>query len=165
MVGQEFRPVSNRQALSARQADDRRMVEDCFTRRSPAPTSGCCSELAIRQPGQPLFNVAAPGFRLQQVLGNQNLYSVSCSQSSLSCQELLLFRSLQEFCSWHSASVQNVRSSSTSILRCLLLLFSGGWATVSGKASVRKGNRERRIDNSVEPALAWWLRSVRGRSV
>jgi uncharacterized protein (TIGR02270 family) len=26
-------------------------------------------ELAIRQPGQPLFNVAAPGFRQQQVLG------------------------------------------------------------------------------------------------
>ena len=29
-------------------------------------------ELAIRQPGQPLFNVAAPGFRQQQMLaGNQ----------------------------------------------------------------------------------------------
>ncbi len=26
-------------------------------------------ELAFRQPGQPLFNVAAPGFRQQQVLG------------------------------------------------------------------------------------------------
>jgi len=26
-------------------------------------------ELAIRHPGQPLFNVAAPGFRQQQVLG------------------------------------------------------------------------------------------------
>jgi uncharacterized protein (TIGR02270 family) len=26
-------------------------------------------ELAIRQPGQPLFNVAAPGFRQQQILG------------------------------------------------------------------------------------------------
>ena len=26
-------------------------------------------ELAIRQPGTPLFNVAAPGFRQQQILG------------------------------------------------------------------------------------------------
>jgi len=26
-------------------------------------------ELAIRQPGQPLFNTAAPGFRQQQILG------------------------------------------------------------------------------------------------
>ena len=26
-------------------------------------------ELAIRNPGQPLFNVAAPGFRQQQILG------------------------------------------------------------------------------------------------
>jgi hypothetical protein len=26
-------------------------------------------ELAIRQPSQPLFNIAAPGFRQQQILG------------------------------------------------------------------------------------------------
>jgi hypothetical protein len=58
-------------------------LKNCLARQAAAPALAAAIELAIRQPGEPLFNVASPGFRQQQILGKGEVIQwliLICSQ-------------------------------------------------------------------------------------